>query len=141
MLISGPSLLNWGRRATTTIMAIGSGLWCRAARGHPAQVEQLRRGRAGPVAGPATPAGAAPGVPSPDQVPPQQRPAPPRQPASASVTPAVVRAWARTQGLPVADRGPVPGWVMDQYLAQGGQPAPARRTPARHAPSSTSSAA
>lgn len=136
MLISGPLLLNWGRRTMTTIMAIGSGRWYRAVRGNAAQVEQPRSGRAGLAAGPAAPMGAAPSMPSPDQVPPQQRPAPPRRPASASVTPAEVRAWAHANGLPVADRGPVPSWVMDQYLAQQGRPAPARRTP-----SSTSSAA
>src|SRR5512135_3731256 len=146
MLISGPSLLSWGRRTTTTIMAIGSGLWYRAGRGPGVQVGQPRSGRAGLAAGPAVPTGAGPGVSSPDQVPPQQRPAPPRRPASASVTPAVVRAWAHAQGLPVADRGRIPGWVVDQYLAQGGRPAPARRTPARpsparRTPSSTSSAA
>src|SRR5512143_453936 len=120
MLISGPSPLNWGRRTTTTIMAIGSGLWYRAGRGHGDQAGQPRSGRAGLAAGPAVPTGAAPGVPSPDQLPPQQRPAAPRRPASAPVTPAEVRAWARTQGLPVADRGPVPSWVMDHLLGPGG---------------------
>src|SRR5512139_1717030 len=101
MLISSPSLLNWGRRTTTTIMAVGAGLWYRVVRGHGVQVEQPRRGRAEPAAGPAAPMGASPGVPSPGQLPAQQRPASPRRPASASVTPAVVRAWARTHGLPV----------------------------------------
>ncbi len=131
MLISGPSLLRWGRRTTMRIMAIGSGLWCRAvgtARVRGDQFEQPRSERAVPAAVSAAPNGAAPGVSSPGRLPQQQCP------ALASVPPTVVRAWARTQGLPVADRGPIPGWVLDQYLSQGGRPASERRTTARTAP-------
>src|SRR5512135_3275008 len=146
MLTSVWSLVSWGRRTAMMILAVGSGRWHGAVRVPGAQAEQSRSRRVGPAAETATPTEASSGAPSPDRLLQQQHPAPPRRPASASVTPAEVRAWARAQGLPVADRGRIPGWVMDQYLAQGGRSAPAQpkaagTAPARRMPPSTSSAA
>src|SRR5512135_1006287 len=127
MLVGGQSLLDWGRRTAAMIMAVGSGRWYRIVQRHPAQVDQPHSARARPPAGPAAPPTTSLGASSPDQVPPQQRLASPRshRPTPAPAVAAVVRAWAHAQGLLVADRGPVPGWVMDQYLAQEGRPASA----------------
>src|SRR5512135_2907130 len=104
MLISGSSLLRWGRRTTMTIMMVGSGRWYRAGRRPAAQGDQPHRGPAGPAADTPGPTGTAAGASSPGRLPPQQHPAPPHRPPSAPATPAEVRAWARTHGLPVADR-------------------------------------
>src|SRR5512135_557786 len=145
MLTSVWSLVSWGRRTAMTILTVGSGRY-RAVRVPAAQAEQSPSSRGGPAAETATPTEASAGTPSPQRLLPPQHPAPPRPPPSAPVTPAEVRAWAHAQGLPVADRGRIPGWVMDHYLAQGGRPAPAQPTaagtaPARRMPPATSSAA
>src|SRR5512135_3555525 len=133
MLTSVWSLVSWGRRAAATILAVGAGRWYQLVRGHADQVDQPRSAEARPAAGTPAPTGIASGAPSPDQVPPQQRLTPSR-PTPAPVRAAVVRAWARAHGLPVADRGPVPSWVMDQYLAQGGRPTVEWRETASTAP-------
>ena len=62
---------------------------------------------------------------------PRQRPVPARHPATAPVTPAMVRRWAHEQGIQVAERGRIPRSVMERYEADAVQPAARTRRNSR----------
>jgi hypothetical protein len=76
------------------------------------------------------PAPAGTGAPTPAAQRPQRQPVPARPTATAPVSPATVRRWAQEQGIEVADRGPIPRSVMEQYRAAVVRSAPTslRRT-------------
>ncbi len=125
MPVCDSSVFTWSHRALTVAVKTGARLVAAGAAtvgggGRPAE---QRRGevaaslvsRGGPPQPPGTGAGQVRGTAATSAAP-GQRPAPADRAAPASVTPAMVRSWAREQGIQVADRGRIPRAVMEQYV-------------------------
>ncbi len=135
-LIGSPA---FSRRALTVAVEHGYRLLARLADGSSGRRRPNDQRRSGGV-DPSASVGRAPQVsdpppaagptgnsaPTPTQQQRRQR-APARLAAATPVTPAMVRCWAQEQGIEVADRGPIPRSVMEQYLATAAGAAPLRR--------------
>jgi hypothetical protein len=151
MQVLGWSVVTWSYRTLTGGVEQASRLWLRLADGSSGRGRRDGQRRrdvvdpSGPVGGAPLVSAASPAAgrtvnksaPAPTAPQPRPQRVPVRPPGSAPVTAAMVRRWAREQGIEVADRGRIPRSVMKQYLATAARAAPVRhRNRAQRPPSS-----
>src|SRR5512135_1265399 len=119
------SVFAWSHRALTVAMETGARLVAgvaavasggRPVEQRPVEVTAPLVSRGGPPQPPGTVAGQAPETAA-TAAAQEQRSVPTYRAAPEPVTPAIVRSWAREQGIQVADRGRIPRAVMEQYVA------------------------